>query len=92
MVTNGTTQSSLNYSAPNFNRYKFQSTNPLLVTGPTINDDSAYDTHIVETSVLAGTTNQTIYWHHHIGIGTDLSLIFWINVPLVYDYGTLPGL
>jgi len=88
-LTNTLTQGSLNVHIPNMSRYKFQSTNLLNITTPTIVDDSGLDTFILEVDVnTTTTTNMAI--EVLFAIGTDFSFTFFINVPTVYIYSALP--
>jgi len=91
-VINGQTQSSINISMPHYSRFSFMSNELQYANNPNNSDESAYQTCTIEAYIPPGsvTTTFPIIMESHYAIGTDFSLIFFLNVPQVYNYNTYP--
>lgn len=99
-LTSQYTNAGLVVSAPNYSLFKFQSTNPANVTLPTNGDDNS-DTDgagrdLINVIISLNGANSAILpkyvklWKY-FGIGTDFNLYFFLNVPTMYTYGSIPS-
>jgi len=98
-LTSQYTQAGLVVAAPNYCLFKFQSTNPQNTTSPNQSpssnayDDSTRDFLRLSVSVnAASTANPPKYvkiWKY-FGVGTDFNLHFFLNVPTLYVYPSVP--
>jgi len=79
--------------APNYSKFKFQSTNVMFAnTGASI-DGSVYDRFILQCSVCppAGATNNNpLMVNSYVGTGHDFGLYYFLNVPTFYYYSSAP--
>ncbi len=92
-VTNQTTQSGLNISLPNYTNYKFQSTVPTAATKPATTG-AQYDGSSTDVGVFWTTNRKTLpaycVLNRFAAIGTDFNMHYFINVPTLYYYATVP--
>jgi hypothetical protein len=90
-ATNQTTQSSLAVSLPNYSPFKFQSAAPSNPSFMQAIDGSANEGSIFEvmfSSSGASNINSTVWMY--ACAGSDYNLHFFLNVPVLYDYGAIP--
>lgn len=97
-ITNCRTQSGLNVSIPNYTQYRFESTNPRMVSKPAVRGTANYDgadQEFVQVQVNCDGTNgpkpQNVKVHKHFGVGTDFSLFFFLNVPTLFVIPSIPA-
>jgi hypothetical protein len=88
ILTNGVTNAGMNVSLPNYNIYKFSSCNATLLQSTS--DGASRDGVIAEISIPAGTLNRQVSVQEYAAIGTDFNVHFFLNVPTLYLYSTLP--
>jgi hypothetical protein len=91
-ITNQNTQAGIAVELPNYNNFRFNSTTPALTNSPNDRDGSSYDTDIIEVSVSTNnvTTAGVCRMWQYVGIGTDFSLHFFLNVPTLFVYRSIP--
>jgi hypothetical protein len=95
-LTNTKTNTGLNVSIPYYSKYKFRTTSSRYTTVGSSSDDSNLDWYQVNTILNpaadsnASTTYNNIGFEAFIGAGTDYSPIFFVNVPTLYQYTSLP--
>jgi hypothetical protein len=95
-LTNQLTQSGLNVSIPMYSKYKFLSNN---VSHRNLGDtslDTRADSYTItntytSTAVATERTNNSFNIDTYVGIGTDFSPIFFLNVPTLYYNPTAPA-
>lgn len=93
-VTSGSVQPVLSVSIPNYTGFKFQAVDP---TKSTLNVASGSkwdgsDREAVRLEYLqTGQACTTIQIMRHFGVGTDFSLLFFLNVPTWRIYSSTPG-
>jgi len=91
-VTNQLTQAGLSVLLPNYSNYKFESAAPTNACFAQSTDGTAYDCHMLEIA-LNGTagpipSNSKVWCY--AGIGTDYSVLFFLNVPTLFFYSAVP--
>nr|WPR18002.1 MAG: capsid protein [Chemarfal virus 132] len=94
-VTNQLTQSGINVQVPHMSIYKFQSTNTQYANSGSTLDGSKYDAFRLEadwpyTAATAANAGYPAIVHTYVGSGTDFSLHFFLNVPTLYKYASIP--
>jgi len=91
-LTSQLTNAGLSVLIPNYNQYRFQSTNPSFVSAPNAADGSAYDGYTVEVSCndSAGPKASNCKIWEYTCIGTDFNLFMFLNVPTTYLYTATP--
>ncbi len=95
-VTNCSTTNGLSVSIPNYTQYKFQSTRPNNGTVHYSNDldrsdGGNYEAWLTDyTGIQTDIPSETVKIHTYFGVGTDFSLIYFLNVPTMYAIPTLP--
>nr|ULF99940.1 MAG: hypothetical protein [Marnaviridae sp.] len=91
-VTNQWTNAGLSVLCPNYGRYRFQSTTLQSGTLPSGQDDSQFDEFVLEVSSdgVSGPDNKGLKVWSYNSIGTDFGLYFFLNVPTLWLYTTLP--
>jgi len=77
---------------PNYGRFRFQSTALANATGPQTLDDSKFDEFVLEVTSdgVSGPDNKGLKIWTYTSIGTDFGLHFFLNVPTLQGYGTVP--
>ncbi len=95
-LTSTQTQVGLSVSIPNYAHTLFTSTEAGQYSQPTGNSvTNARDIDGAELNVLLhpaqGQTTRCLTIEKYCGIGTDLSLNYFINVPVWYQYKTAPA-
>jgi hypothetical protein len=95
-LTNQLTQSGVNVSIPMYSKFKFLSNNVadrnLGETSLDTRTDSYTITNCyITTSVATERTNNSFIIDTYVGIGTDFSSIFFLNVPTLYYNSTAPS-
>jgi hypothetical protein len=92
VLTNQRSQAGHMISAPMYSRYKFQNNSTALRTDGSSIDDTNIDS--LEISAIynsqAGQNSKFFYADLYMSSGTDFSLIFFLNVPTLYLYDSLP--
>lgn len=93
-VTTGSVQPVLSISIPNYTGFKFQAVDPAKAT-LNVGSGSRWDGSDREAVRLeflqTGQTSTTIQIMRHFGVGTDFSLVFFLNVPTWRAYTATPG-
>jgi hypothetical protein len=95
-VVNCSTTNGLSLSIPNYTQYKFQSTRPNAGTLQYLNDLDRTDGGEYEawqanfTALQSDIPGESVKIHTYFGVGTDYSLIFFLNVPTMYAIPTPP--
>jgi hypothetical protein len=91
-VTNQNTQSGLSALLPNYTAYKFESTRFSNASNAYAQDGTDYDCYVLE-ALLSGTTGtvvrNTAIWQY-CGAGTDFNCHFFLNVPTLFLYPSVP--
>jgi len=93
-ITNQFTNSGLNISLPNYNIYRFATTNPLRPTNVTSSDYSTYEMiqmgiqYNGTDSAFPKASNSKVFCL--AGIGTDFTCHFFLNVPTLWKYSSIP--
>lgn len=84
-LTNQRTQTGLSVYLPMYSRYRMQTTGYLLETKGTSVDDSDIDRwrleNLTPATSAAGNDISSTYVEYHHSVGTDFSLLFFLNVP-----------
>nr|WPR16514.1 MAG: polyprotein [Moss marna-like virus 2] len=92
--TNQNTNTGLNFSAPNYNIYRFATTNPLTPSNPSNNDYSSFEFLQVGMHYNGSATGASNPANTKLfmmaGIGTDYTVHFFLNVPTLWVYSTTP--
>ena len=94
-VTNCSTTNGLSVSIPNYTQYKFQSTRPNNGTVHYSNDldrsdGGNYEAWLTDyTGIQTDIPSETVKIHTYFGVGTDFSLIYFLNVPTMFAIPTL---
>ena len=95
-VTNTKTNTGLNVSFPYYSKYKFRTTSAPFCTVGNAADDSDVDWYQLNAYVNpaadsnATSTFNNIGFDIYAGAGTDYNPIFFVNVPTLYKYSSLP--
>lgn len=91
LVINQRTQTGISLNVPQYSIQNFYETSPesrtLGLSNVTSNDSLKF-TYIIKES--AHTENETEHWHTYFQVGPDYSPFFFLNVPTVYYYTSLP--
>ncbi len=96
VVTNTRTNTGLNFSCPYYSKYKFRTTSAFYTTLGSSNDDSDRDWYRILATVNpkaesnATNTYANAGFEIFVGAGTDYSPIFFVNVPTLYVYNSVP--
>lgn len=85
-LVNTRTQTGLSVNAPNYSRFRMQSTNPYFTVLGTSNDNSRkdaimYSATLFPTSVAKARDNLV---QMYCSTGNDFALLFFMNVPVMY--------
>jgi len=95
-LTNTKTNTGLNVSFPYYSKYKFRTTSYYYSTLGSSSDDSNLDWIQINTILNpaadsnATSTYNNIGFEAYLGAGTDYSPLFFVNVPTLYVYSSLP--
>lgn len=95
-LTNTKTNTGLNVSFPYYSKFKFRTTSSLYSTIGSATDDTNLDWIQVNTLLNpaadsnATSTYNNIGFEAYVGAGTDYNPIFFVNVPTLYVYTSLP--
>jgi len=95
-VVNCTTTNGLSISIPNYTQFKFQSTRPDCSTIQYNNDLDRSDGGDYESWQVDFTGTQSdiaanaVKINTYFGVGTDYSVVFFLNVPTMYAIPSLP--
>jgi hypothetical protein len=91
-IVNQRTMAGNNTSVPMYSRYKFLSNSVLSRNNGKWDDESNSDS--IAITMLYPTNADLSSDHAHLDIyasaGTDFNLIFFLNVPVLYHYDSLP--
>lgn len=92
-LTNQKTQAGLQVATPLYSRYKFQSTNPLTARLGSSDDESNADNVglILPFKVLNGLNPTDLTIDLYVAAGIDYQLLFFVNVPTIWVYSTIPN-
>ena len=92
-ATNQQTQTTVHASVPMYARYKFQTNSSLYRTLGTTDDDSNEDSVTIivvhHPSSEGDNTNSGV--DLYCSAGTDFNLIFFLNVPCLFRYASIPN-
>lgn len=83
------TSSSLGAQVPFYSAYRMRNCDSTAAARGRNLDGSSTDTMLVSTVVYEPTSFQGMKWYY--GVGTDFSFLFFLNVPLIYNYKITPG-
>jgi len=80
----------LTFSVPNYSAFKFQSTDPQNATSPDGTSGARYDGSVfegvaVEMPAFPGNLPANTAITRYAGIGTDYTLLFFLNCPVLYS-------
>lgn len=93
-ITSGSVQPVLSLSIPNYTAFKFQAVDPAKATLDVVSG-SRWDGSNREAVRLeflqTGQATSTIQIMRHFGVGTDFSLLFFLNVPTWRVYTSTPN-
>jgi len=92
-LTNQNTNAGLSVMCPNYGKYRFQSTSMIYATNTSIApDDAPFDEFVLEvvTDGVSGVTDQGLKIWSYNSIGTDFGVHFFLNVPVLYRYSSVP--
>jgi hypothetical protein len=96
-ITNQRTQSALNVSLPFYSKYKFRTTTALTNTNGSSEDDSNLDWFQISYDLTPSADNAGSTTNFsgagismYSSAGTDFSPIFFVNVPTLYKYSSIP--
>lgn len=95
-LTNTKTNTGLNASFPYYSRYKFRTTSRIHTNVGNAADESNEDYYAIYAYINpASESNATSTYRNlgvdvYVGSGTDYSPIFFVNVPTLYRYSSLP--
>jgi hypothetical protein len=91
-VTSQLTQAGVSALVPMYSRYKFLSNNISTRTAGTQADDSHIDTVTFSTMTSTTAASDIDVWYAdtYVGIGTDFNLVFFLNVPAMWEYASFP--
>jgi hypothetical protein len=95
-VVNCSTTNGLSISVPNYSQYKFQSTRPDCGTRQYSadldrTDGGELETWITDyTGIVSDIAPVNVKIHTYFGVGTDYSLVFFLNTPTMYAIPNLP--
>jgi hypothetical protein len=87
-LSSGYTNHGFEFQVPQLSQYKFISTN--VQQGSVRNTDDGSDHGCFRINMRSGLSSHNQPYHIYSGAGTDFNLIFFLNVPTVYNYGTIP--
>jgi len=96
-LTNTKTNTGLNVSFPYYSRFKFRNTSAIAGSAGSSTDDTDIDWYQIYTQLNpAADSNATSTYNNlaieiYVGAGTDYSPIFFVNVPTLYAYSSLPA-
>jgi len=89
-LVNQNTQTGVSVSIPNMTQYKFQSCDPLFAQAGSTLDGSSAEAIALEVKDDPNVNPSDIIINAYVGAGTDFNLHYFLNVPTMYQYGTLP--
>lgn len=93
-LTNQITQAGLNTSIPNYSQYIYNTTTPRNATGTISVDDTNLQINSLQIIWNGNDTSNNqdqLRVTAYIGAGVDFSLIFFLNVPAIYNYSSVPS-
>nr|ULF99957.1 MAG: hypothetical protein 2 [Marnaviridae sp.] len=89
-LTNQLTNGSLCFQTPMYSAYKFNTTTPRNSTSTISQDDTSYQ--MLKFTATANATNAgPNFFHWFVGAGTDFTTHFFLNVPTIYVYSSVPA-
>lgn len=91
-LVNQLTQSAVNVQVPNMSIFKFQSTDTLNANQGVTTDGSILDAFTLEGDSTFGASldvNPPLIYSY-VGAGTDFGLYFFLNVPTLWIYSSIP--
>lgn len=91
-LTNQNTNAGLSVLCPNYGRFRFQSTSLVNASVPGARDDSQFDEFVLEAAAdgVSGPKNTGMKLWSYNSIGTDFGLHFFLNVPTLTSYASVP--
>lgn len=96
-VVNCSTVNGMSVSVPNYTQFKFQSTRPnagtVQYTVANLDQCDGGDKEAWQldfTAIQTDIPSETIKLHTYFGIGTDFSLVYFLNVPVMYAIVSSP--
>ncbi len=92
-MTNQLTNGALSVSTASYNQFKFQSTDPKQCTLiPTSGQDyDGANLEVLRVELPVAQAANTIKIERYFGVGTDYNLIFFRNVPTLFQYSSTPA-
>jgi hypothetical protein len=90
-ITNQQTQAGITALVPMYSRFKFLMNSSLYRTEGTSADGSNKDcVRVVHTHTNPDASARNVIADLYVGAGTDVSLIFFLNTPALWDYDSYP--
>lgn len=89
-LVNQLTNGSLSFQTPMYSAYKFNDTSPTNSTQARGYDDTAIQKVKFVASTL-NTSSAPAQFHWYVSAGTDFTTHFFLNVPTVFVYSTVPA-
>nr|ULF99945.1 MAG: hypothetical protein 2 [Marnaviridae sp.] len=89
MAANNFTTAGVTWQFPNYSSYKFNVTSPLNFTAALMQDDTDTQSQRILTGSTKSSTATTAS-HWFVAAGTDFMPLFFLNVPTVFVYASLP--
>jgi hypothetical protein len=89
-LTNQLTQSGINTALPMYSAYKFNTTTPRNAT-KTVNVDDTSDQTGSLHAIWKSNTDSQFRIMSYCGAGVDFSLVFFLNVPVIYQQDSWPA-
>jgi len=88
-IVNQQTNGSLSFQAPMYSAYKMNTTTPKNSSASIGQDDSSYQ--MLNFIANINTTNTLpAFFHWYAAAGTDFTLHFFLNVPTIFVYSSVP--
>lgn len=97
-ITAPNVQNAVSASVPFYSKYKFRTYSPDYATLGTSSDDSRndlviMDAYITPKNLITANTNAISgnQYSTYCSIGTDFSFLFYLCVPVIYEYASMPN-
>ncbi len=91
-LTNQKTQTGIQVTLPMYSRFRFLNTNPLYARQGSSNDESNVDNFTINAVIRPASSIDpiAIAIDEYVAIGLDYQLLFFVNVPTMWFYSSLP--
>jgi len=92
-LVNNVTQSGLNVALPNYSPFSFCATGTNYANVPNVDDGSDDDGLVLEVQTVPNkSSTERIIVYTYCAAGTDFGFYYFINVPALYYYNSVPTL